>query len=146
MEQSVNSKLIVSSRLHDILVVQGDYEGTEHFMEQSVNSKLIVSSRLHGMYKVITKARSISWNNLFNSKLIISRRLHDILVVWGDYEHCMEQSVNSKLIVSSWLHDMYKMITKTQCISWNSVNSKLQTVLHFKNIVSLHVTSWLKKN
>jgi hypothetical protein len=30
----------VLSRLHDILVTQGDYVGTEHFMEHSVTSKL----------------------------------------------------------------------------------------------------------
>jgi hypothetical protein len=30
----------VLSKLHDILVTQGDYEGTEHFMEHSVACKL----------------------------------------------------------------------------------------------------------
>jgi hypothetical protein len=30
----------VLSKLHDILVTQGDFEGTENFMEHSVSSKL----------------------------------------------------------------------------------------------------------
>lgn len=32
----------VLSKLHDILVTHGDYEGTEHFMEHSVACKLYV--------------------------------------------------------------------------------------------------------
>ena len=33
----------ILSQLHDILVTQGDYEGTEHFMEHSVSSEYMLS-------------------------------------------------------------------------------------------------------
>jgi hypothetical protein len=51
----------VLSQLHDILVTQGDYEGTEHFMEHSVTRMFFFCVTVGLIFSALNGALTFSW-------------------------------------------------------------------------------------